>query len=120
MRVAQPIPSASTTVTATTVVRSCRKRLSASRRSNRNEDSRAGFLEILRIGRKDLPARHFLSQHLDRSHVGEVSPQTLVALAGGEPHPVIRRLARFVVPEDEDNFVFHIDREAAEHGARPG
>ena len=78
------------------------------------------FLEILRIGWKNLPARHFLPQHLDGSHVGELPPQTPVMVFGGsEPHPVVCRLITFVA-EDEDNLVLNVDREAAEHGARLG
>jgi hypothetical protein len=40
------------------------------------------FLEILRIGWKNLPARHLLPQHLDGSHVGELPPQTPVLVFG--------------------------------------
>jgi hypothetical protein len=78
------------------------------------------FLEILRIGWKNLLARHILPQHLDGSHVGELPPQTPVLVFGGsEPHPVVCRLITFVA-EDEDNLVLNVDREAAEHGARLG
>lgn len=78
------------------------------------------FLEILRIGWKNLPARHLLPQHLDGSHVGELPPQTPVLVFGcSEPHPVVCRLITFVA-EDEDNLVLNVDREAAEHGARLG
>jgi len=76
------------------------------------------FFEILRIGRKHLPAGHFLSQHLDGSHVGEVASQALVVLlGGGEPYAVVRGLAMFVfVPEDQNNLVLNVNRQAAEHG----
>jgi len=78
------------------------------------------FLKILRIGWKNLPARHLLPQHLDGSHVGELPPQTPVLVFGySEPHPVVCRLITFVA-EDEDNLVLNVDREAAEHGARLG
>jgi hypothetical protein len=78
------------------------------------------FLEILRIGWKNLPARHPLPQHSDGSHVGELPPQTPVLVFGcSEPHPVVCHLITFVA-EDEDNLVLNIDREAAEHGARLG
>src|ERR1019366_7750249 len=75
------------------------------------------LLEIRRVRRKDLPARYLFPQHLDGPHVGELASQTLVmVLGGGEPHPVICCLVRFVA-EDKDNFVLDVDREAAEHGA---
>ena len=78
------------------------------------------FLEILRVGWKDLPARHLLPQHLDGSHVGELPPQTpVLVFGGGKPHPVVCRLITFIA-EDEDNLVLNVDREAAEHGARLG
>src|SRR5208282_2161438 len=119
------------------------RHLADSRISRENEFAGAqrSFLEILRIGGKELPASHLLRQnilphcllpqnilpqhvfhqHLEGSHAGEVPPQALVVLlGGGEPHSVVRRLTRFVfVPEDEDNLVFNIDGEAAEHGAGP-
>ena len=72
------------------------------------------FLEILRIGWKNLPARHLLPQHSDGSHVGELPPQTPVLVFGcSEPHPVVCRLITLVA-EDEDNLVLNVDREAAE------
>jgi hypothetical protein len=78
------------------------------------------LLEILGIGRKDLPARDLLPQHLNGSHVGELAPQTLVVLlGGGEPHPVVGRRVAFIA-EDEDNLVLNVDRKAAEHGAGHG
>ena len=45
-------------------------------------------------------------------------------LGGGEPHPVVCRLVKFVA-QDEDNLVLNlvtanIDGEAAEHGVSPG
>src|SRR5271170_4207504 len=95
------------------------RHLPDSRISCENEFAGAerSLLEILSIGGEDLPAGHFLTKHLNGAHVGEGSPQTLVVLlGGGEPYPVVCRLARFVfVPEDEDDLVFHIDCQAAEH-----
>jgi len=43
----------------------------------------------------------------------------MVLLGGGEPHPVICRVAA-LVPEDQDNLLLNVDREAAEHGAGTG
>ncbi len=89
------------------------------------EDELAGaqgsLFEVLCIGRKNLPPRYLRPKHLDRSHTGEVSPQTLVVLfGGGEPHSVVGRLAGLVfISEDEDDLVCNIDGEAAEHGASP-
>lgn len=78
------------------------------------------FLEILRIGWKNLPVRHLLPQHLDGSHVGELPLQTPVLIFGcSEPHAVVCRLITLVA-KDEDNLVLNVDREAAEHGARLG
>lgn len=78
------------------------------------------LLEIERIGRKYLPPCYSLPEYLNRSHAWELAPQTLVVLfGGGEPHSVIRSSTAFVT-EYEDNLVFNINREAAEHGASPG
>src|ERR1017187_321200 len=95
----------------------CPRRLPNSRIPCKNEFAGAHrrFLEILSIGRKDLPARHLLPQHLNGSHVGELPPQTLVMLlGGGEPHSVVGRLVRLVA-EDEDDFVLNVEGEASEH-----
>ena len=74
------------------------------------------FLEILSVGWKDIPGRHFLPQHSDRSHVGEFTPQTLVVLlGGGKSHAVVGPLVTFIA-ENQHNLVLNIDREAAEHG----
>ena len=79
-----------------------------------------GLLKIRRVGGKDLPARHFLSENADGSHIGELAAQTrVVFLRGSEPHSVVCRALAFV-PEDQDNFVLNIDRQASEHGARMG
>jgi hypothetical protein len=57
------------------------------------------FLEILRIGWKNLPARHLLPQHL---------AQTPVLVFGcSEPHSIVCRLITFVA-EDEDNLVLNV------------
>ena len=79
-----------------------------------------GFLEIRCIGRKDLPARHWLSEHLNGAHIRKFPPQTLVMFLGGcEPHSVVRRRIALVA-ENQDNLVLHIDCKAAKHGARLG
>ena len=82
--------------------------------------SQSGLFEILRVGREDLPAGHLLPEHLNRTHVRELPPQTLVVLFGcGQPHSIVRRLSALVA-EDEDYLVLNVDREAAKHGASFG
>src|SRR6266478_8245714 len=69
------------------------------------------FLEIRRIGRKNLPARHLLTKQPNGAHVREFPPQTLVVfLGGGQPDSVV---FRHVAPlaENKDNLVLNVDRE---------
>lgn len=78
------------------------------------------LLEIVGVGRENLPACHFSPQHLDGSHAGELAPKTLVMLGGsGEPHAVIFRFAGLVA-EDEDDLILNVDGEAAERGPGAG
>jgi hypothetical protein len=75
------------------------------------------LLEIRGIGWKHLPAGYRLPQHLNGSHVGKLAAQALVMLFGcGKPHSVICG-ALGLVPEDQDDFVIHVNGEAAEHRA---
>jgi hypothetical protein len=86
--------------------------------------AQCGLLEIRRVGRKNLPARHRLARHIlpeyvDGSHAGELAPKaSVVLLAGGEPDPVVGRLV-WLVAEDQDNLVLHVDRKTTEHGSGP-
>ena len=79
-----------------------------------------GFLEVRRVGRKNLPARHWFAKHLNGAQIGELPPQTLVVLlGGGEPNSIVgRRVA--LVAEDQHNLVLHVDGEATKHGTRLG
>jgi hypothetical protein len=55
---------------------------------------------------------------LNRPHVRELAPQALVVFLGsGEPYSVIRSVRRFV-PQDQHDFFFHIDCNAAKHQTR--
>jgi hypothetical protein len=76
------------------------------------------LLEIRRIAGKNLPTRNFFSQDLHRAHMGKLRAQTGVMLfGGGQPNPVVRGVCRLVA-QDENDFVFHVDREAAKHRVR--
>src|SRR5262252_5452844 len=78
------------------------------------------LLEIRCIGRYDLPARYFLPQYLNGSHVRELAAQTLMVLCGGgEPDTVVCRVLALVA-EHEDNLVLNVDSEATKHAASPG
>jgi len=78
------------------------------------------LLEILRIRRKNLPARHLFAEQPNGPHVREISPQTrVVLLGGGQPDPVVFR-AFGLVAENKDYLIPNVNREAAEHGARLG
>ena len=73
------------------------------------------ILEIVAIGGNELPARYFLSQYGNRSHVGEIPPQAIVILVGsGEPDAVIVGRGRFVT-EDQDDFFSDVNGQASEH-----
>lgn len=78
------------------------------------------FLEIRSIGRKHLPARDLLSQHLNGPQIRKLAAQRRVVLfSGAEPHPVVgSRLA--LVAQYQNNFVLNINREAPEHEIGPG
>lgn len=89
-------------------------------RKDKPAGAQRSLFEILRVGREDLPACHLLPEHLNRAHVRELPPQTLVVFLGrGQPHSVVCRPIALVT-EDEDNLVLNVDREAAKHGASLG
>src|SRR6266852_8503129 len=72
------------------------------------------------IGRKDLPARKWLSEYLNRSHVRELAAQAIVMVSGrSEPHAIVR-CVRGLIPQDQHDLVLHVNRETSEHGPSIG
>jgi len=92
-------------------------RFSDSRISRKDEfaGTQGCFLEIRCIGWKHLPSGYRFPQYLNRSHLGKLTAQAVVMLfARGKPHSVICDALRLVA-EDQNDFVFHVNGEAAEH-----
>ena len=88
------------------------------------KDQIAGALcrcfKIRCIGRKDLPARVWLSQDLNRSHVRELAAQGIVMVPGrSEPHAIVR-CVRGLIPQDQHDLVLNVNRETSEHGPGTG
>src|SRR5271167_2267109 len=89
-------------------------------RNNELAGAQRRLLEIRRIDRQDLPARHFLPEYLNGSHIRELAAKAFVVLfSGSEPHSVICSLVALVA-QDEGNLVLNVDRQAAKHGVGPG
>src|SRR5580704_16059947 len=80
----------------------------------------SSFLEIRRIGRKNLPAGHFLAQQPDGTHIRKLCAQTCVMLCTrGQPDSVVGDVSWFVA-QDENDLLPNVTCKAAKHGTSPG
>jgi len=81
--------------------------------------AQGGFLKIFFLCGKNLPARHAAPEDLNGAHAWEFTAQTFMMLVRrSEPDTVIGSVV-LLVPQDEYNFVFHVDRKAPKHRSRP-
>jgi len=78
------------------------------------------FFKIRRIGWQNLPARNFLSQYPDRSHVWKLGPKALVMFfRSRQPDSVVGAVCRLLAQYEYD-LLLDIHSRTAKHGASHG